>query len=133
MPAGLIVEVSGLDGLPAVVAHPRGLALVFSNLLENAADAMGGAGRVRISGSTRRGWVEVTVSDSGPGIPAELQERIFELSFSGRRPGRAGKLGFGLWWVRTMMTRLGGTISVASDGQHGTSFVLRLPCAEGVP
>ena len=124
------VELTGLDGLPAVIAHPSGLALVFTNLLENAADAMGGAGRVTILGGMHHGEVEITVSDSGPGIAPELHERIFELNFSGRRKARADKLGFGLWWVRTLMTRLGGTIGVASDGQHGASFVLRLPCQE---
>lgn len=125
---GVQVEQIGLDGLPPVLAHPHGLMLVFSNLLENAADAMSGPGRIEIAGCARPGWVEVRVSDSGPGIPAKLRERIFELNFSGRRAARAGKLGFGLWWVRTMMTRLGGTISVADDTQHGASFVLRLPC-----
>lgn len=128
LPPGVRTEVVGLAGLPAVVAHPRGLTLVFANLLENAADALNGAGEITLAGSTRRGWVEVTVSDSGPGVPADLRERIFELNFSGRRPARPGKLGFGLWWVRTMMTRLGGTVSVADDDRHGASFMLRLPC-----
>jgi signal transduction histidine kinase len=130
LPENMRVAVSGLDALPPVAAHPSGLALVFTNLLENAADATGGAGRVTILGGTHRGEVEITVSDSGPGITPELHERIFELNFSGRRKARADKLGFGLWWVRTMMTRLGGTIGVESDGQHGASFVLRLPCHE---
>lgn len=127
LPGGVQIEQIGLDGLPPVIAHPRGLALVFSNLLENAADAMSGAGQIRITGSTRPGWVEVTVTDSGPGIPLDLHERIFELNFSGRRATRADKLGFGLWWVRTMMTRLGGTISIANDNRQGACFVLRLP------
>ena len=91
--------------------------------------AMAGEGRIHIAGSARPGWVMITVTDSGPGIPAGLRERIFELNFSGRRAARAGKLGFGLWWVRTMMTRLGSTISVADDAQHGASFVLRMPAA----
>jgi signal transduction histidine kinase len=128
LPDEVRVEVSGLDDLPAVVAHSSGLTLVFQNLLENAADAMGGAGQITIQGDMQRGEVEITVSDSGPGIAAELHERIFELNFSGRRKARADKLGFGLWWVRTMMTRLGGTIGVTSDGHSGTSFVLHLPC-----
>jgi len=38
-------------------------------------------------------------------------------------------LGFGLWWVKTLMTRLGGSVSVESDGIHGTNFHLRLPQA----
>ncbi len=130
LPDEVRVVVSGLDDLPAVVAHPSGLALVFTNLLENAADAMGGAGELTIHGMARQGQVEIVVSDSGPGITPELHERIFELNFSGRRKARADKLGFGLWWVRTMMTRLGGTIGVASDGHNGTSFMLHLPCIE---
>ena len=130
LPAGVRVTLTGLEDLSAVMAHPSGLALVFTNLLENAADALGGAGQVTIRGATRQGQVEIIVSDDGPGIAPELHERIFELNFSGRRTPavRAGKLGFGLWWVRTLMTRLGGTIGVASDGRHGASFVLRLPC-----
>ncbi len=127
LPPGVQVEVVGLTDLPPVSAHASGLTFVFTNLLENAADAMGERGKVEIRGSTRRGWVEVIVSDSGPGIPPELHGRIFELNFSGPRRARANKLGFGLWWVRTLMTRLGGAIAVESDGQHGASFRLRLP------
>ena len=131
LPAEISVTLTGLKGLPAVVAHPSGLTLVFTNLLENAADAMSGAGQIGILGALRQGQVEIIVSDSGPGITPELHERIFELNFSGRRAthdARANKLGFGLWWVRTLVTRLGGTIGVVSDGQHGTSFVIHLPC-----
>jgi signal transduction histidine kinase len=127
LPPGVQVEVVGLADLPPVSAHARGLTFVFNNLLENAAEAMGERGKVEIRGSTRRGWVEVSVSDSGPGIPPELRSRIFELNFSGPRRARPDKLGFGLWWVRTLMTRLGGTIAVESDGRHGASFRLRLP------
>ena len=68
------------------------------------------------------------------GREPELHERIFEFNFSGRqRPaaGRSdtttGKLGFGLWWVKTLMTRFGGSIAVQSDGRRGTTFTLRLP------
>jgi C4-dicarboxylate-specific signal transduction histidine kinase len=40
---------------------------------------------------------------------------------------KGAKLGFGLWWVKTLMTRLGGSVSVESDGEHGATFRLRLP------
>jgi signal transduction histidine kinase len=59
-----------------------------------------------------------------------LHEHIFELNFSGRTNTRIGKLGFGLWWVKTLMTRLGGSVQVESDGEHGTTFRLRLPRAK---
>jgi signal transduction histidine kinase len=48
------------------------------------------------------------------------------LNFS-RTAAHPGKLGFGLWWVKTLMTRLGGSVVVESDGNHGTTFRLRLP------
>jgi sensor histidine kinase regulating citrate/malate metabolism len=66
--------------------------------------------------------------DSGPGIAPEMQSQIFELNFS--QAAHPGKLGFGLWWVKTLMTRLGGSVAVESDGRDGTTFRLRLPTAE---
>ena len=129
LPDGITVQTEGLERLPVVKAGTRSLALVFTNLLDNAADAMRGTGTVVIRGAARGSSVEITISDSGPGIPAHLHDRIFELNFSSRRPQRTGKLGFGLWWVRTLMARLGGSVSVESDGVHGTTFRLRLPAA----
>ncbi len=119
-----------LDRLPVVMAGERTLTLVFTNLLENAADAMDGHGIINIGGFSEEDWVEVTVSDNGPGIVPQLHDHIFELNYSGRGAARPSKLGFGLWWVKTLMTRLGGSVSVESDGTHGTTFHLRLPQAE---
>ena len=106
--------------------------LVFTNLLENAAEAMGGDGVIAIGGLVRNGTVEVTVRDSGPGIPPDLHERIFEFSFSRRGTSRTARLGLGLWWVKTLMVRLGGSVAVESDGQAGTAFRIRMPCTESV-
>jgi len=133
LPADVQVQTAGLEDLPEVVASERSVALVFTNLLENAREAMDGRGVVSIRGAMDGGWVQVTVSDSGPGIAPDLHNRIFELDFSGRGSTQAGKLGFGLWWVKTLMTRLGGAVSVESDGRNGTAFHLRLPRAEVRP
>jgi signal transduction histidine kinase len=129
LPEGIKVEVGALENLPPVVAAQRSLSLVFSNLLENACDAMHGSGTISIQGFVRANQVEVSVTDSGPGIAQEFHDRIFELNFSGSS-SRPGKLGFGLWWVKTLMTRLGGSVAVESDGQNGTTFWLRLPRAQ---
>jgi signal transduction histidine kinase len=129
LPPGIDVRVEKLDRLPVVMAGERTLTLVFTNLLENAADAMDGKGIITIGGSTDTNWVEVTVSDTGPGIAPQLHDHIFELNYSGRGT-RPSKLGFGLWWVKTLMTRLGGSVCVESDGTHGSTFHLRLPRAE---
>ncbi|HEX9332802.1 MAG TPA: GAF domain-containing protein, partial [Anaerolineales bacterium] len=130
LPSSIQIKMDGLDDLPVVLAGGQSLTFVFKNLMENAADAMNGQGVITIQGISIQGWVEVTVSDSGPGISPELHDQIFELDFSGQTNGRPGKLGFGLWWVKTLMTRLGGSVTVESDGRHGTTFRLRLPCAD---
>jgi signal transduction histidine kinase/putative methionine-R-sulfoxide reductase with GAF domain len=125
------VQMIDLEHLPSVMAGQPSLTLVFTNLLENATDAMRAQGDVVIRGEADSEWVEITVTDSGPGIAPELHDRIFEFDFSGRRLGRSsGKLGFGLWWVKTLIVRLGGSVGVESDGQQGTTFRIRLPRAQ---
>lgn len=131
LPPGVRVIQTGLESLPRVYAGTRRLALVFVNLLENAVDAMGGEGTIEIRGQANEKWIEIRFSDSGPGIPAELQERIFEFNYSTQE--RPGKLGFGLWWVKTLTARFGGAITVESDGRSGTTFILSLPRKEGIP
>lgn len=129
LPHGMRVSVERLDALPLVQAGREGLALAFINLLENAAEAMGGVGDVRIAGEARGNRVELSVTDTGPGISPEQQSRIFEFDYSARRRSARGRLGFGLWWVKSLMTRLGGSITVESDGKQGTTFRMRLLCA----
>jgi signal transduction histidine kinase len=124
------VEVEGLDSLPMILAGAQSLTFVFKNLIENANAAMNGTGNIIIRGHVVSDWVEVSVIDNGPGISPELHNQIFELNFSARVGAQPGKLGFGLWWVKTLMTRLGGSVVVDSDGQHGAKFILRLPRAE---
>lgn len=124
------VEVTSLQELPPVIASERGLAFVFANLVDNAAAALAGHGTINICGYVDGPWVEVRVADDGPGIAAELHGRIFEFDPSGTDARRHGKLGFGLWWAKTLLVRLGGSISVHSDGASGTTFRVRLPRAE---
>ncbi len=125
------VETHGLENLPDVSGGQQNLRLVFTNLIENAAQAMRGKGTILIRGSETPDQVEVAVPDSGPRIPAEMHEQIFELNYSSGAPAHAGKLGFGLWWVRALMMRLGGAVWVESDGNSGTTFILRFPKLKG--
>lgn len=130
IPPGVLVRRQGLQALPPVVAGEQPLVLLFTNLFDNAVRAMEETGEIAIQGTAHDGWVEITISDDGPGIAPDIHERIFELDFSGRKAAHKGKLGFGLWWVKTLMARLGGAIAIESDGQHGTTFRFRLPAAE---
>ncbi|HNK64103.1 MAG TPA: GAF domain-containing protein [Anaerolineales bacterium] len=122
------IQIEGLESLPMVNASGQSLTFVFRNLIENAIDAMQGKGSILIRGTHNVHWVEVQVRDTGRGIDPKLHEQIFELAYSGR--AHPGKMGFGLWWVKTLMTRLGGTVTVESDGTNGTTFHLRFPVAE---
>ncbi|MFZ1043012.1 MAG: GAF domain-containing protein [Anaerolineales bacterium] len=134
LPAGVQIELNGLDDLPTVIAGRQSLTFVFRNLIENAISAMHGNGLIVIHGVSGTEWLEISVTDSGPGISQELHGQIFELNFSSRAGApHPGKLGFGLWWVKTLMTRLGGSVEVESDGRHGTTFRLRLPTVENSP
>jgi GAF domain-containing protein/nitrogen-specific signal transduction histidine kinase len=126
VPEAVEIKTNGLENLPTVTAGSQSLTFVFRNLIENALAAMDGEGSIVIQGSCQPDAVEISVTDSGPGIAAELHNQIFELNFS-RTGTQPGKLGFGLWWVKTLMTRLDGTVNVESDGYHGTTFRLHLP------
>jgi GAF domain-containing protein/two-component sensor histidine kinase len=129
IPPKVVLERSGLDCLPPVVASQHSLTLVFRNLIENALRAVGHDGRIQIDGSVEGDWVTIWVEDDGTGIPLDRQDAIFEFDAVSSARERSHSLGFGLWWVRTLMRRLGGSIRVESDGQRGTTFRVRLPRA----
>ncbi|MBL8051461.1 MAG: hypothetical protein JNM46_09580, partial [Anaerolineales bacterium] len=132
LPADIHIKVENIDDLPMVIASAQSLTFVFKNLIENANVAMNGSGSIYIRGLALSEWVEISIIDDGPGVSPELHNQIFELNFSGRATAQPGKLGFGLWWVKTLMTRLGGSVAVESDGQHGATFILRLPRVENL-
>ncbi len=124
LPPGVAVHAEGLDGLPPVRAGAPQLQLVFLNLLENASEAMRGAGTICVRGEADERAVSLTVTDTGPGIPQALLGRIFELNVSG---GNERKLGFGLWWVRSHLHRCGGDIEVESAPGQPATFTITLP------
>jgi signal transduction histidine kinase len=95
---------------------------VFHNLARNAAEAMPDGGNLRL-GTRRDGeWLVMSIADDGPGIPPEIQGRLFELFASGKRGGT----GLGLAIVRKIVDDHRGTIEW-STGPTGTTFHIRLP------
>ncbi len=119
------LSLQGLEELPPVKGGVRSVFLVFHNLLENAVRAMEGRGWITVSGRLVGNEVEVKVADTGPGIPYELRDKIFEFDFS-RRSVEPYKLGFGLWWVKTLMARVGGRVWLDS-ADNGAVFGLSFP------
>ncbi len=112
--------------LPTIEASGRDLNQVWTNLIDNAADAMNGSGRLTIAAARDNGAVTVRISDTGPGIDAEVRERIFDPFFTTKDPGQG--TGLGLHTVHTIVNRSGGEISVDS-GSSGTTFTLTFPAS----
>jgi signal transduction histidine kinase len=99
------------------------------NLVENALRHTPPGTHVRASTETRDGQALIIVEDDGPGIPSELQQRIFERFVRGGRDGGRGS-GLGLAIVRAVAESHGGTVSIEPpQGARGTRFVIRLPVA----
>lgn len=102
---------------------------VLVNLLQNAIEALEGPGRVAVRILPLAGdRVQVTVTDTGPGIPAEFLPRVTEPFFTTKRGGT----GLGLAIAARIMERLGGRLSVTSPPGAGTTFILELERAEAL-
>lgn len=115
-----------LDCAPALVQADRlWLRQVLRNLLANA--RMHGGSNVRLSGEVENGFFALTVADDGPGVPKEMEERLFErFVHGGAQPLLVGSVGLGLSVAKLLTEKMGGTISYQrSQGQ--TRFTVRLP------
>ncbi|MDR4471730.1 MAG: ATP-binding protein [Nitrospira sp.] len=85
---------------------------MFINLINNAVQAMNGTGRLTLGTAQDGTWIDVTIADTGPGIPAAVREKIFDPFFTTKPPGKG--TGLGLSIVHKIVTRHGGTVAVDS-------------------
>ncbi|MDP8958553.1 MAG: cyclic nucleotide-binding domain-containing protein [Actinomycetota bacterium] len=111
-------------GLPHIEGSGSDLNQVWTNLIDNAADALEGKGRLVVRTRREDNQVAVEVTDDGPGIPPEVQDRIFELFFTTKPPGKG--TGQGLPTSYGIVTRHGGEIQVSSRPGE-TTFRVVLP------
>jgi signal transduction histidine kinase len=120
-----VTVVRDLDDLPQIEAYAGELNQVWTNLVNNAIDAMDGAGTLRVScRSTERGIV-VEIADSGPGIPPDVLPHVFEPFFTTKDVGHGTGLGLDIS-RRIVVERHGGDIAIErEDGQ--TVFRVTLP------
>ena len=122
----IVVEQGGAP--PLVRADRKGLSQSLSALVSNAIDAVAkSGGTVTVTTSHVDGVVSVRVSDDGPGMSPEVQERAFEPLFSTK--GALGA-GLGLSNVYAFARRCGGTVSLATHEGRGTTVVLVLPVSD---
>jgi signal transduction histidine kinase len=117
-----------IEPLPDIVSDRLALEQIFSNLIDNALKYLkpGVPGDILIKGRTKLGFAIFEVTDNGRGIDPRDHQRIFDLF---RRAGTQDKpgQGIGLAHVRTLVRRLGGTMSVASELGSGSTFTITLP------
>lgn len=138
-----------LDHLPDIKGDSRMISKVFANLIENAIQhspiggkiIIKGAHRVALNGERARSEVQITVSDSGPGIDLSVQDKIFEKSFRNRSsrtdsPAVDSYAGLGLAIVAGIVRAHDGRVWVESRGRdvilkHGSHFHVILPAVQG--
>jgi signal transduction histidine kinase len=126
---GLEIEVDANAQLPLVKLSRSKLVQVLLNLLLNAADALGGTGKISIRALRLNDkQVELTVSDDGPGVPADLRARLFEPFATTKEVGKG--TGLGLAVCRGLVEGAGGRIDLDDQYQGGARFRIHLPVAE---
>jgi len=131
--AGVRIELSIADGLPAVSGDEAALRRAFVNLIGNAVKYGAAAGWVGVRASLAAGRVEIAVSDRGIGIASSEQEKIFEPFY--RAPdvvaAQIQGAGLGLSLVKRIVDAHGGTIAVTSAPGEGSTFTVTLPALSG--
>jgi PAS domain S-box-containing protein len=133
------VETDLDPNLPQVVCLPGEIGQVFLNIIVNAAHAIAavvedgkkGKGIIKICTRQERNWVDIRISDTGPGIPEENKPHIFEPFFTTKEVGKG--TGQGLAMAYDVIERKhGGTITFETEIGKGTTFIIRLP-VEPIP
>jgi signal transduction histidine kinase len=121
------VKVNLPDELPQAFCEPAHLGQVLTNLIGNALEYT--SRRVEVEArQVQRGWLEITVADNGPGLPAATLNTVFEKTGPAGRSRSQGGLGLGLYLCRLVVERsFGGRIWVAASDRRGTTFRFTVP------
>jgi signal transduction histidine kinase len=121
---GITVARDYAPNLPKVMANGSELNQVWTNLIDNAADAMNGNGKLSIRTARENDFVLIEIADNGPGIPPEVKSRIFDPFFTTKGVGEG--TGLGLDVVNRIIKNVRGQISVTSV-PGDTRFQVRIP------
>ena len=123
IPEGVNAVVEVGDGLESVLVDASKFRRVMDNLIRNAVEAMPKGGELRVEARLNVGEVLVEVSDTGVGIPEEVRGELFKPFYT----MKAGGLGLGLAYCKRAVEAHGGTITVESEVDRGTTFTVRIP------
>jgi signal transduction histidine kinase len=124
------VDVTLPRDLPPLRATSGRLTQVLLNLLLNAADAMGGKGKIGVDGRREDGMVVLGISDEGPGVPADARGKIFDLFYTTKEPGDG--TGLGLSVSQAIVEGYGGSLRLV-ETERGARFEVALPVVTPLP
>ncbi|MBI3162815.1 MAG: hypothetical protein HYZ23_09905, partial [Chloroflexi bacterium] len=133
--ADVIIQVDAPANLPSITADGDRLAQVFTNLVDNALKFTPRDGMIRLQASVANGEMQITVSDTGAGIPPQALAHIFDRFYQAdpaRKGGETHGAGLGLAIAREIVQAHGGRINVRSRLGEGTSFDVFLPLSRPV-
>ncbi len=111
--------------LPPIKCYPQQLNQVFMNLLINAGQSIEGHGEITVKTWAKDGYVFVSITDTGCGIPKEIQNRIFEPFFTTKEVGQGTGLGLSITY--DIIKKHNGDITIRSKPGEGTTFTVKLP------
>ena len=123
---GIRIEQHYPNDLPQALVDPTQMGQIVLNLLSNAMQALEGTGSIAVNAHANDGAVHLDVVDTGPGVPPENIEKIFEPLFTTKARG----IGLGLAVSRTLARANGGDLTVRSMVGQGATFRLTLPAAK---
>ena len=122
------VQINVTGSAPPLFADAEMLKIVFQNLLVNSAHAMQGQGRIDVAIAALDGSCEISVTDSGPGIPEEIRDKIFTAFFTTKSRGS----GLGLATAKRLVEAHQGVVQVECPPAGGTRVTVRLPLSTGL-
>jgi signal transduction histidine kinase len=130
--ADIDLQLSIPSDLPALIGDGDRLAQVFTNLVDNALKFTSANGHVTLAATSAGAEMEISIADSGAGVPQEALPRLFDRFYQvdpSRASGEGHGAGLGLAIVNEIVEAHNGRISVRSQVGHGTTFVIHLPLA----
>jgi len=120
---GITLQPEIPSDLPLIKMDPERLTQALINIMKNGMQAMGQGGILRIETKPLRGGMEVIISDSGPGIPSEQMEKIFNYYYTTKEKG----VGLGLPIAHRIIEAHGGQLKIESQAGSGTKVIVTLP------